>query len=146
MKKGSSLKNFIVVITAVAILLFTYVATVTEIKRMNRLKISKQDSLNVKLNLVEGKMVEIQKALFDKAYELRSKKWFITDELLTSFGPRLREEGGFYQVGWNKSKESVEALKEYGATVRCVLPSKDARICFHSGKPSECDILIAKAY
>jgi len=61
MKKGSSLKNFIVVITAVAILLFTYVATVTEIKRMNRLKISKQDSLNVKLNLVEGKMVEIQK-------------------------------------------------------------------------------------
>ena len=61
MKKGSSLKSFIVIITAVAILLFTYVATVTEIKRMNRLKISKQDSLNVKLNLAEGKMVEIQK-------------------------------------------------------------------------------------
>ncbi len=61
MKKGSSLKSFIVIITAVAILLFTYVATVTEIKRMNRQKISKQDSLNVKLNLVEGKMVEIQK-------------------------------------------------------------------------------------
>ena len=61
MKKGSSLKSFIVVITAIAILLFTYVATVTEIKRMNRLKISKQDSLSVKLNLVEGKMVEIQK-------------------------------------------------------------------------------------
>jgi len=61
MKKGSSLKSFIVIISAVAILLFTYVATVTEIKRMNRLKISKQDSLNVKLNLAEGKMVEIQK-------------------------------------------------------------------------------------
>lgn len=61
MKKGSSLKSFIVIITAVAILLFTYVASVTEIKRMNRQKISKQDSLNVKLNLVEGKMVEIQK-------------------------------------------------------------------------------------
>ncbi|MFA5806187.1 MAG: hypothetical protein WC879_16245 [Melioribacteraceae bacterium] len=61
MKKGSSLKNFIVIITAVAILLFTYVGAVTEIKRMNRLKISKQDSLNVKLNLVEGRMVEIQK-------------------------------------------------------------------------------------
>lgn len=61
MKKGSSLKNFIVIISATAILLFTYVAAVTEIKRMNRLKISKQDSLNVKLNLVEGKMVEIQK-------------------------------------------------------------------------------------
>lgn len=61
MKKGSSLKSFIIIITTVAILLFTYVATVTEIKRMNRLKISKQDSLNVKLNLAEGKMVEIQK-------------------------------------------------------------------------------------
>lgn len=61
MKKGSSLKSFIVIISAIAILLFTYVATVTEIKRMNRLKISKQDSLNEKLNLVEGKMVDIQK-------------------------------------------------------------------------------------
>lgn len=61
MKKGSSLKSFIVIISAIAILLFTYVTTVTEIKRMNRLKISKQDSLNEKLNLVEGKMVDIQK-------------------------------------------------------------------------------------
>jgi hypothetical protein len=60
MKKGSSLKGFIVFVSIVAILLFTYVASVTEIKRMNRLKISKQDSLNVKLNLAEGKMVEIQ--------------------------------------------------------------------------------------
>ena len=60
MKKGSSLKGFIVIISTAAILLFTYVASVTEIKRMNRLKISKQDSLNVKLNLAEGKMVEIQ--------------------------------------------------------------------------------------
>jgi hypothetical protein len=60
MKKGSSLKGFIVIVSIVAILLFTYVASVTEIKRMNRLKISKQDSLNVKLNLAEGKMVEIQ--------------------------------------------------------------------------------------
>jgi hypothetical protein len=60
MKKGSSLKGFIVIISIAAVLLFTYVASVTEIKRMNRLKISKQDSLNVKLNLAEGKMVEIQ--------------------------------------------------------------------------------------
>ncbi len=61
MKKGSSLKNFIVIITAVTILLLTYVGAVTEIKRINGLKISKKDSLSVKLNLVEGRMVEIQK-------------------------------------------------------------------------------------
>ncbi len=67
MKKGSSLKSFIVIITAVAILLFTYVGAVTEIKRMNRLKISKQDYLNVKLNLVEGKMVEISQAIAEGA-------------------------------------------------------------------------------
>jgi len=61
MKKGSSLKNFIIIITAAAVLLFIYVATVTEIKRMNREKLIIQDSLNVKLNLSEAKMVEIQK-------------------------------------------------------------------------------------
>lgn len=61
MKKGSSLKNFILTVLAVTAVLLIYVASITEIKNMNRQKIIKQDSLKVKLNLIELKTVEIQK-------------------------------------------------------------------------------------
>lgn len=57
----SSLKNFILVVAAVALVLFTYVVVLTEIKRFNREKITRQEMLNEKLNRIEMKMVEIQK-------------------------------------------------------------------------------------
>lgn len=59
--KGSSLKNFIAVVVAVAVLLFTYVVTLTEIKRFNKEKIYKQQVLNERRNKIEAKVVEIQK-------------------------------------------------------------------------------------
>ncbi|MEW6702501.1 MAG: hypothetical protein AB1298_07265 [Bacteroidota bacterium] len=57
----SSLKNFILIVAATAFVLFTYVVVLTEIKRFNREKITKQETLNEKLNRIEMKMVEIQK-------------------------------------------------------------------------------------
>lgn len=59
--KGSSLKSFIAIIVAVAILIFTYVVTLTEIKRINKEKIYKQQVLNERKNRIEAKVVEIQK-------------------------------------------------------------------------------------
>ncbi len=59
--KGSSLKNFILIVVAVAVVLLTYVMTYTEIKRFNKMKISKQEILNERKNRIEAKSVEIQK-------------------------------------------------------------------------------------
>ncbi len=59
--KGSSLKNFLVIVVAVAVLLFTYVVTLTEIKRINKEKIYKRQLLNERKNRIEAKVVEIQK-------------------------------------------------------------------------------------
>lgn len=59
--KVSSLKSFIVIVVAVALLLFTYVVTLTEIKRINKEKIYKQQVLNERKNRIEAKVVEIQK-------------------------------------------------------------------------------------
>jgi len=61
MKQGSSLKNFILLVIAVAVVLFAYVATYSEIKRIMKEKISKQDLLNVKLNAMEDKLVDVQR-------------------------------------------------------------------------------------
>ncbi len=59
--KGSSLKKFITIVVAAALILFTYVATLTEIKRITREKISKQEILNERINRIESQTVEIQK-------------------------------------------------------------------------------------
>jgi hypothetical protein len=61
MKQGSSIKNFIVLIVTAAVILFIYVASVTEIKRMNKEKIIKKDLLNEKMNRLEAKIVDFQK-------------------------------------------------------------------------------------
>lgn len=59
--KGSSLKNFIVIVTAVSMVLLSYVVVRSEIKRITREKIMKHDMLNGRLNRIEAKLVEIQK-------------------------------------------------------------------------------------
>ncbi len=88
----------------------------------------------------------IQKELFANAQRRQEAQWQITDEPLSVFGPQLKEKNGFYQVGWNGSLEAVEALKEYQGTIRCILPSNNAKTCFFSGQESKYDILIAKSY
>lgn len=59
--KGSSLKNFIVIVASVSLVLLSYVVVRSEIKRITREKIMKHDMLNERLNRIEAKLVEIQK-------------------------------------------------------------------------------------
>jgi phosphopantetheine adenylyltransferase len=59
--KGTKLSRFIFVVVVFAFFLFGYVVLLSEIKRMNREKISKQEALNERINRVEVKMVDIQK-------------------------------------------------------------------------------------
>jgi hypothetical protein len=61
MKQGSSIRSFIVLIVIAAVILFAYVASVTEIKRMNKEKIVKKELLNEKLNRLQAKIVDVQK-------------------------------------------------------------------------------------
>lgn len=58
---GTKLSRFIYVVVAFAFFLFSYVVLLSEIKRINRDKISRQEALNERINRVEAKMVEIQK-------------------------------------------------------------------------------------
>jgi cell division protein FtsL len=61
MIKGSSLKSFIVIVVTAALMLFAYVASITEIKRMKKEKITKQELLNERRNRLDDKSVDIQK-------------------------------------------------------------------------------------
>jgi cell division protein FtsL len=61
MKKGSSLKNFIIGVAVIALIMLVHVILITEIKRLNREKITKREMLNEKLNLENAKFVDVQK-------------------------------------------------------------------------------------
>lgn len=56
-----SLKSFISITVSIAVVLFLYVAVITEIKNMNRERLTKIEKLNEEHNRIEAKMVEIQK-------------------------------------------------------------------------------------
>ncbi|MDP3581908.1 MAG: hypothetical protein Q8S39_08220, partial [Ignavibacteria bacterium] len=45
------------------LILFSYVVLLSEIKRMNRDKITKQEALNERINRVEMKMVDVQRLM-----------------------------------------------------------------------------------
>lgn len=60
MKKGS-LKIFIIITFSVAVVLFLYVATINEIKNMNKTKINRIELLSEKNNRIQQKIVDIQK-------------------------------------------------------------------------------------
>ncbi len=61
--KGSTLTRFIIVVISAALILLSYVMLLTEIKSMNKDKITKQESLNERINRIEMKMVEVQKLM-----------------------------------------------------------------------------------
>ncbi len=59
--KGSSLKNFIAIVVIISLVLLGYVVVRSEIKRINREKITKQEMLNERFKRIETMLVEVQK-------------------------------------------------------------------------------------
>jgi prolyl-tRNA synthetase len=94
---------------------------------------------------VAAKLIDIQKAMFDRAHERRSQMWY-KEAKLVDFAPMLDEKPGFYQTGWCGDAECEAKLKEYKATTRCLLTDVEFKECFVCTKPSKHDVLIAKAY
>jgi hypothetical protein len=59
--KNLSLKEIMLGLVLAAIMLLTYVATTTEIKRYNKERASKQEIFNERKSRIESKIVEIQR-------------------------------------------------------------------------------------
>lgn len=96
--------------------------------------------------VIPQKLEELQKSLFNRALKRRAEQWEKTDKKLDEFGPELEKGGKFYQVGWGGDIEAVADLKKYHGTIRCILSTHECKKCFHTGKPSKYDIIVAKAY
>lgn len=95
--------------------------------------------------VVREKLDLLQKELFDRASARREAHWFKVSKL-TDFGKQLADNGGFYQAGWCGAAECEQQLRQYQATIRCILGVNENPICFACDKKSNGDVLIAKSY
>ena len=97
---------------------------------------------------VQDLLVEIQKALHDKAKNFRDTH--ITEvETYDEFKDVLENKTGFVSAFWDGSKETEERIKtETKATIRCIpLDYKEEEgVCVYSGEPAKMRVLFAKAY
>lgn len=87
----------------------------------------------------------IQKTMLERATQKRDALWF-KEAKLAEFGKKLKSQNGFYQTGWCGDAACEGQLKEYQATIRCLLDEKQFDQCFACTKPSKQDVLVAKAY
>jgi prolyl-tRNA synthetase len=100
---------------------------------------------NQVVNAVQEKLELIHNEMFKKAQERMRALWHKKAKL-DEFKDDLEKIGGFYQTGWCGAAACEQKLKEYKATIRCLLPESEFNTCFLCDKKSIADILIAKAY
>lgn len=112
----------------------------------DRLGLAKETiQINSIIEAVQGRLTLVQEKMFERAQERLKQQWH-SGKKLTEFGKKLEEIGGFWQTGWCRSQECEKLLKEYKATIRCLLEESTMASCFNCDKTSEGDILIAKSY
>lgn len=88
---------------------------------------------------------EVQQGLFERAQK-RVQASMVPGQTLAEFGPRIDKENVAFITGWCQSSECEAALKQYKASTRCLLETHTNKACFHCGKPSPCDVLVARSY
>jgi prolyl-tRNA synthetase len=97
------------------------------------------------IEVVQGRLQLLHTEMYKRAEEKLKKQWH-SGAKLQEFGPKLEEHGGFYQTGWCRKASCEEKVKQFKATIRCLLDEVTFAQCFNCDNPSQSDILIAKAY
>lgn len=94
---------------------------------------------------VQGRLELVQHEMYKRAQERMKAQWHKAEKLAV-FGKALEADGGLYQTGWCNSGVCEAKLKEYKATVRCLLNERSFDECFACNAKSVTDILVAKSY
>ena len=97
---------------------------------------------------VDGLLLEIQHAIFDKAKAYQQEHITPADSW-AEFETLLDEKGGFISAHWDGSADTEQAIKEKTkATIRCIPVNNklEKGVCILTGKPSVQRVLFARAY
>lgn len=113
---------------------------------VNRVTLEKQQVVLADVvNSIEAILESIQNEMMTRAYNRMKSLWF-DEEKLQDFSSKLEDQGGFYEVGWCGDPACEQKLKEYKASIRCLLETQYKTVCFNCSMQSQYDILIAKSY
>ncbi len=113
---------------------------------VNRMTSEKQFvSFDVITQEVFAMLRAIQQSLFERARKNRQEQWHMA-KTIDEIAKEIEQKGGFYQTGWCGRAECEQKIKEYKATIRCLIENGTASTCAVCGEPSISDILIAKSY
>lgn len=104
--------------------------------------------LNKIENYISDLLDQIQKNIYNKALNFRTKNTFDIDDW-EEFKKKMSDTGGFVMAHWDGTSETeLKIKKETKATIRCIpFDSKhEEGKCIYSGKPSKQRVLFAIAY
>src|SRR3990167_6285038 len=107
---------------------------------------------------VTTKLEFLQAEMFKRA-EIKFKQNLTSGAKLAEFGAELAgvavpdeapqhtaQTGGAYKTGWCNSPDCEAVLKNYKASIRCILAEKTQASCFNCAEFSKSDVIVAKSY
>lgn len=86
----------------------------------------------------------IQNTLFERAKEKVNSMRHKSDDL-KEFGSQL-DDGKFFQTSWCEKAECEAELKNYKASIRCIIEGLTYKTCFNCKQASTKDVLVARSY
>lgn len=89
-------------------------------------------------------LVTIQNTLFERA-QAKVESMRHKSDSLEDFGPQL-DEGKFFQTSWCERPECETRLKEYKASIRCIIEGLTYKTCFACKEPSVKEVIVARSY
>lgn len=93
---------------------------------------------------IVGLLNTMQSTLLERAQARIHKMRHVSDDL-NSFGPSL-EDGVFFQTSWCVNPACETELKNYKASIRCIIEGRTFETCFYCKQPSKNDVLVARSY
>ena len=121
----------------------------------NTVELARRDTLSKEfiqqddlLEVVQDKLPEIQKDLFQKAQQFRDDHITKVDDF-DEFKKVLEDKGGFLSAHWDGTQETEDKIKELTkATIRLIPFDENPETgeCVLTGEPSQQRVLFAKAY
>lgn len=88
---------------------------------------------------------ELQSSLFKRALATRDAMIKDVDKLV-AFGPRFEKEVFVARTGWCQRPTCEALLKEYNASIRCLLDKTTHKECFNCTNESKYDVIVARSY
>lgn len=94
-------------------------------------------------HVLQEKLAEFQQALFNRALEKRNSLMVVKITLQECIEAA---DTNFMKTGFCETRECEKVLKEHRLSIRCLLATRDMKVCYNCQKASTTDCIVARSY